>query len=175
MGALEVRPGFGMVEARGLEGDDLRLAALMFGVADGAIVGFIAVIALLGGDARGDLRMAGQAFCGSHFPRGYMAGRALGFSRLGNVGRTQGPRHLLGARPPSGSGGQCRGDGQGGEQDEETPWVVFPFGRERLSDGFHNYYFDISYINNIRVSNGSGPPCPGRDEKFLPAFTPRGD
>jgi hypothetical protein len=25
------------------------------------------------------------------------------------------------------------------------------------------------------VSNVSGPPCPGRDEKFLPAFTPRGD
>ena len=72
MGALEVGPGFGMIEARWLEGDYVRLTALMFGVADGAVVGLVAVIALLGGDAGGDLGVTGEAFSGGHLARGHV-------------------------------------------------------------------------------------------------------
>src|SRR5512136_908039 len=95
MGALKHGSGLAMIEVRGIERDDGLLAALMLGVADGAVLGLIPMVARPGGDPRGDLAMTSQAFDGSHLGRGGVASGAGGVSRLRGMGRAQGPRGLL--------------------------------------------------------------------------------
>lgn len=144
MGPFEVGAGLAVVEARGIEGDDGRLPALMLGVANGAVVGLVPVVPFLSGDPGGDLDMTGQAPAGGNFARCDMARRAVCISGLERVGRAQGIRDILRfrSRAPNRSGG--RGYNQGKKRKEG------PF-------RFHSYYYDISYTMNKRLSNDNRP------------------
>src|SRR5665647_1801767 len=85
VGALDVGPGLGMVEIRRIQVQEVGLPALMLGVADAAVFGLVAVEAPLGGDACGDLGVAGQALGRTDLARGDVAGRAIAFAGLGGV------------------------------------------------------------------------------------------
>jgi hypothetical protein len=74
MSAPEVGSGLGMVEVRGVQGNEVGLAALVFGVTYGAFFGLIAVVAGLGRDAGSDLGVAGEALGGRDLARGHVTG-----------------------------------------------------------------------------------------------------
>jgi hypothetical protein len=95
----------------------------MLGVADGALFGLVAVVARSGGDAGGDLGMAGEAFGGRDLSRGLVTGRAPGVAGFGGVGLAQRAGDLLGGAYPGGDreSGQGQQDGQAGERCDRVP------------------------------------------------------
>jgi hypothetical protein len=121
VGTLKLGAGLGVIETILLQWDDVRLPALVFGVADGAIVGLVAVISLFCGDAGGDLRVAGEALGRGHFPRGHVAGRTVRLARLGDMDRAEGARHFLLTEPSADRGRECGIDRKPAKQYENAP------------------------------------------------------
>jgi hypothetical protein len=158
VGAAEVGSRLGVIEGIALQGYQAGLAALVLGMAEGAILALVAMVPRARGDALGDLLVAGEALDRRHLTGGGVARRAIGFAGLGGMGGAQGTGDLRDVRglPDGGEdGGQDREGGESG-------------GNEL---GFHSYQLHKSYNNGMKKSIREGRTRPD----FLPGFTSRGD
>ena len=90
--AFEEKAGLGVIEIPGIERNELRVRAFVFGVAGPAAFGLVPVEAPAFLDARGDLFMAGQAFLRSGVPVGSVTGGAGRDPRLLGVEGAERPR-----------------------------------------------------------------------------------
>jgi hypothetical protein len=123
MSALQIGPGLGVVEVGGIQGHDIGLPALMFGVTDGTVVGLVAVEALSGGDAGADLGMTGEALGRRDLARRLVAFGAF-VAGLRGVRFAQGAGDLLGSADPGDDRdrGQDQEKTQAGERGERVSW-----------------------------------------------------
>ena len=164
VGALKVRAGLGVVEILGIEAQEVGLTALVFGVADAAVLGLVAVEAPMGGDPGGDLGVAGQTFGGARLARGDMADRAIALAGRGGVGGAERAGHLLGGAGPASDRGEYQGQdqAQAGEREDRVWLAIIPT--------IHIYPIFIIVTCQMRSADGPVP-----DGDFLPIFTFRGD